>query len=128
MVVEKKSERIICTSFCNGRRHDFRLWKESRTHVHPTLLLQTDTGYLGLSKLHPNSSQPKKRSKKHPLTRGDRRKNREISRSRVLAENVIRKLKIFRIFSERYRNRRKRFGLRINLIAALYNFNLSLPK
>ncbi len=30
-------------------------------------------------------------------------------------------LKTFRILSERYRNRRKRFGLRINLIAALVN-------
>ncbi|MCY7331297.1 MAG: IS5/IS1182 family transposase, partial [Pseudanabaena sp. CAN_BIN31] len=28
--------------------------------------------------------------------------------------------------SERYRNRRRRFGLRCNLIAAIYNFELSL--
>ena len=36
-------------------------------------------------------------------------------------ENVIRRLKIFRILSERYRHRRKRFGLRFNLIAGLHN-------
>jgi len=35
-------------------------------------------------------------------------------------------LKVFRILSERYRNRRKRFPLRFNLIAAIYNFELSL--
>jgi hypothetical protein len=29
--------------------------------------------------------------------------------------------------SERYRNRRKRFGLRLNLIAGLYNYELKLP-
>ena len=34
-------------------------------------------------------------------------------------------LKIFRILSERYRNRRKRFGLRFNLIAAIYNMELA---
>jgi hypothetical protein len=28
------------------------------------------------------------------------------------------------IVSERYRNRRKRFGLRFNLIAGIYNFEL----
>ncbi|MDR2437472.1 MAG: IS5/IS1182 family transposase, partial [Endomicrobium sp.] len=28
------------------------------------------------------------------------------------------------IISHRYRNRRKRFGLRFNLIAAIYNFEL----
>jgi len=42
-----------------------------------------------------------------------------------VVENVIRSLKIFRILSERYRNRRKRFSLRFNLIAGLYNFELN---
>jgi len=46
--------------------------------------------------------------------------------ARILAEHVIGKLKVFRILSERYRNRRKRFGLRFNLIAAIYNFELEL--
>lgn len=126
--MEKRSGKVICTAFCNGRKHDFRLWKESRTYVHPSLPVQTDTGYLGLNKFHLNSSQPKKRSKKNPLTKEDKRRNREISSSRVLAENVIRRLKIFKIFSERYRNRRRRFGLRTNLIAGLYNFNLNSLK
>jgi hypothetical protein len=34
-------------------------------------------------------------------------------------------VKIFRILAERYRNRRKRFGLRFNLIAALCNAELA---
>jgi hypothetical protein len=42
-------------------------------------------------------------------------------------EHVIRRLKIFRIFSSRYRNRRKRFGLRLNLIAGLLNYELAHP-
>jgi len=37
-----------------------------------------------------------------------------LSSSRVIGEHVNRSLKIFRILSERYRNRRKRFGLRAN--------------
>jgi len=40
-------------------------------------------------------------------------------------EHVIRRLKIFRIFSGRYRNRRKRFGWRLNLIAGLLNYELA---
>jgi len=40
----------------------------------------------------------------------------------VVAEPVNRQLKIFRILAERYRNRRKRFGLRFNLIAAIVYF------
>ncbi|PSO63326.1 MAG: IS5/IS1182 family transposase, partial [Cyanobacteria bacterium QH_6_48_35] len=34
-------------------------------------------------------------------------------------EHVITSLKIFRILSSRYRNRRKRFGLRVNLLAGV---------
>ena len=42
-----------------------------------------------------------------------------------MVENIIRHLKIFRIVAERYRNRRRRFALRFNLIAGLYNYELS---
>ncbi|MFP6841368.1 MAG: IS5/IS1182 family transposase, partial [Acinetobacter sp.] len=35
------------------------------------------------------------------------------------------RLKTFKIFAERYRNRGKRLGLRFNLIAGIYNLELS---
>jgi hypothetical protein len=79
-----------------------------------------------LDKLHDKSRTTKKRPKKGKLTRDEKRANRELSRRRIVVENVIRSLKIFRILLERYRNRRKRFSLRFNLIAGLYNFELSL--
>ncbi|MBI2759205.1 MAG: hypothetical protein HYX49_11075 [Chloroflexi bacterium] len=44
-----------------------------------------------------------------------------MAHKRILIEHVFRKLKVFRILSERYRNRRKKFTLRFNLIAAIYN-------
>ena len=80
-----------------------------------------DSGYLGLKKCHQNSRLPNKKSKRHPLTDEQRKDNRQLSRERFVIEHIIRSVKIFRILAERYRNRRKRFGLRFNLIAALYN-------
>ena len=47
-----------------------------------------------------------------------------LSSKRITNEHVIGKLKRFNILSYRYRNRRKRFGLRVNLISAIYNFEL----
>jgi hypothetical protein len=44
---------------------------------------------------------------------------------RVVNENVIGSLKRFKIISDRYRNRRKRFGLRFNLVAGIHNLELS---
>lgn len=88
--------------------------------------MKVDTGYQGIVKLHANSDIPKKRSKKNPLTKEDKKMNRKISGERVTVEHVIREIKIFKIIAERYRNRRKRFGLRVNLIAAFYNRSIDL--
>jgi hypothetical protein len=124
-VAEKKTRKIICTAFGKGRRHDFKLFKDSKTHIHPSTKCSVDTGYQGIAKLHSNVEIPKKRSKKNPLTIQDKERNKAISSERVSIENIIREIKIFRIIAEKYRNRRKKFGLRFNLIAAIYNLNLS---
>ena len=44
--------------------------------------------------------------------------------SSIVAENIIAMLKRFRILTEKYRNQRKRFSLRFNLIAGIYNYEL----
>jgi hypothetical protein len=67
---------------------------------------------------------PKKKTKKQPLNKEDKKKNRQLSSVRALNENVIGMIKRFKIIADRYRNRRKRFGLRFNLLAGIYNFEL----
>jgi IS5 family transposase len=126
VVVNGSSKQVMCTAHGRGRVHDFALYKQSQLELHENLELLADTGYQGISKLHGKSRTPKKRSKKRQLTKDERCANRELSRRRIVVENVIRSLKIFRILLERYRNRRKRFSLRFNLIAGLYNFELNL--
>jgi hypothetical protein len=75
--------------------------------------------------MHGNSALPRKRSKKRPLTAEDRAHNRSVSSQRALNENVFAAVKRFKITSDRYRNRRKRFGIRFSLIAGIYNFELT---
>lgn len=123
-MVDKKKKEIICTNFSNGKRHDFRLFKESGVHLHPNTKSLTDTGYQGIQKIHVKAELPKKKSKKEPLTKSDKKNNRALSSERVLNENVIGMVKRFKIIADRYRNRRKRFGLRFNLIAGIYNFEI----
>ena len=55
------------------------------------------------------------------MSREDKAYNRSLSKKRIGIEHVNGRLKVFRILSGRYRNRRRRFGLRCNLIAAIYN-------
>jgi hypothetical protein len=120
-VVDKLTRKIICTAFANGKRHDFRLFKDSKTHIQPKTLAELDTG---IKKIHANSILPKKRTKNNPLTHEDKAFNRAISSERVTNEHAIGFIKRFKIISERYRNRRKRFCLRFNLIAGICNFDL----
>lgn len=101
------------------------MFKESRTSIHPFTTYSVDTGYQGIAKIHNKVEIPKKKSKKNPLTRKDKKNNAHISSQRVTIENSIRELKIFRILAEKYRNRRRKYGLRFNLIAAIYNLNLN---
>jgi hypothetical protein len=74
--------------------------------------------------LHENSQTPFKQSKYHALTKREKLSNWRLARKRIVIEHIFRKLKVFRILSERYRNRRKRFAVRFNLIAAIYNLEL----
>jgi len=125
VIIAKSSLEILATAFTRGSTHDFRLFKESKIRIAEGILCLADSGYQGLAECHANSKTPKKRSKYHPLTPEQKRSNRKLARQRIFVEHVIGKLKIFRILSERYRNRRKRFRLRFNLIAAIYNLELS---
>jgi len=101
------------------------LFKESKTYIHPTIKLLTDTGYQGIARIHCNAALPKKKSKKHPLTKEERKHNQQLAKERAVNENIIGMLKRFKIIADKYRNRRKRFGLRFNLIAGLYNWELT---
>ena len=122
--MDKNTKKIICTNFTKGKMHDFRLFKNSKVHFKNDTKSLVDTGYTGIKKIHANSEVPKKRSKKNPLTKEDKKYNQKVSSDRVLNENVIGAIKTFRIIADKYRNRRKRFGLRFNLISGIYNYEL----
>jgi DDE superfamily endonuclease len=124
LIANLKTEEILATDFGNGSEHDSQLFKSSRCIISQQTCVLADAGYQGLTGLHPNSQTPVKKSKLHPLSQEEKAGNRAWSRKRILVENIIRRLKIFHILSERYRNRRKRFGLRFNLIAAISNLEL----
>jgi hypothetical protein len=120
-VVDKKSKRILYVLVGKGREHDFKLFKRCGVKFHELTELLADRGYQGLQHFHSNAQTPKRKPPKQPLSKEAKRANRELASLRITVEHVIRDLKIFRILKETYRNRRKRFGLRLNLIAALCN-------
>jgi len=124
ILVDYPSRSIICTAFAKGRTHDWKLLLESGVSFPKGLWILADSGYQGLQDITGNALIPKKKPKGGTLTEQEKRYNRMFASIRVRVENVLAWLKRFRILAERYRNRRRRFGLRFNLIAGLYNYEL----
>jgi hypothetical protein len=73
-------------------------------------------------KFHKNSCVPKKKPKGGVLSVVEKVVNRCLARVRILVEHLNAKIKVFKITANRYRNRRKRFGLRMALICGVINF------
>lgn len=126
MIVDANSLSIIAVAHGKGREHDFKVFKRSWGKCTDEIELLGDSAYQGVLKFHLNARTPFKRSKKKPLTNEQKGLNHALSSRRVGVENVIRRLKVFRVLKETYRHRRKRFGLRVSLIAGLYNADLGI--
>ncbi len=124
LVIDLATFEIRCVVNGSGRRHDYKLFIDSKVRFHPETESLEDSGYQGITKLHRNCRLPKKKPKLGKLTPEDKHYNRSLASRRIAIEHVNRRLKVFRILSQRYRNRRKRFGLRCHLIAGIYNYDL----
>lgn len=121
LIIERETRAIICTFFGTGRQHDFKVFQASGIHFHADTKSLQDKGYQGIQKLHHQSELPIKKPQGDQLTQADKAYNRALARERIGIEHVNRRLKTFRLLAGCYRNRRRRYGLRCNLIAALYN-------
>jgi DDE superfamily endonuclease len=132
-----ESEEIICVDLSNGKKHDFRLYKESKIyHYSNGILQQADTAYKSKDYpdiITPHKKAPKKRkTKENPkpetthLSDEQKEFNHALSSKRCRIENKICEIKLFKIHAERYRNRRKKVGLRFNLTCGLINFQKKL--
>jgi len=107
-----------------GKTHDFKLFKDEFIGIDELIQILADSGYQGIVDFHANSKTPIKKRKNQELTEEEKRYNRELSRVRILIENVNRRIKRFKIMSDRYRNKRKRYGLRMTIMCGLHNMDL----
>ncbi|WP_152408918.1 IS5 family transposase [Streptococcus pneumoniae] len=116
--------RIVSLDITVNYCHDMKLFKMSRRNIGQAGKILTDSDYQGPMKIYPQAQTPRKASKLKPLTAEDKACNHALSKDRSKVENILAKVKTFKMFSTTYRNHRKRFGLRMNLIAGIINHEL----
>jgi transposase len=109
-----------------GKTHDFKLFKDEFIGIDELILLLADSGYQGIVAFHQNSKTPIKKRKNKELTPEEKEYNRQLSRLRIVIENMNRRIKRFKIMCDRYRNKRKRHGLRMTILCGLHNMDLGI--
>jgi len=121
--VDRKTEKIICTEIFNGKAHDGTIFKTT-LRILKRILVLADSGYRGIQKVHANSKFPLRHKEDKAQMSDVERKiyNKSIASPRMKNEHIVGRTKRFGIARERYRNRRKRFGLRYNLICGIVNY------
>ena len=116
---------ILSVRCARGTTHDFKILKQSGLEINPAARIKTDKGFIGIKELYPNSQVPHKSSKHHPLTREQKRENRQLAQERIVIEHRNRECKIFRICKERYRGKHKNYEKTWKLVSAIVNLKLS---
>lgn len=106
-----------------GSVHDFTLCKETLLLVVLLLavIILADSGYQGIQSYYWWSLIPIKKSKGQELLDAEKAFNRELSRRRIVIENINAEIKVFKIMSYPYRNRRQSHLLRTKLVCAILN-------
>ena len=124
-IIHYKTQQILSLYGCHGAIHDFKLFKCHLNQIPMGAFILVDKGYQGIDTVYSNSLLPLKANKRGNLHSELKKYNREINKRRIGIEHVFGRLKTFKILAGRYRNRGKRLGLRFNLIAGIYNRELS---
>ena len=122
MFVDMLDKRILAVAHGKGREHDFAIFKRVFRPVDPDVCFLGDSGFQGIYLIHKNSWIPHKKPKGGKLTKLQKAENKLLSSYRACVEHAIRYTKRFKILSSRYRNKRKRRGLRVSLLSGICNF------
>ncbi len=112
-----------------GRKHDKRAADEDAFTFPPGSTLEQDSGFQGYAPSGVTTTQqPKKKPRGGELTDEEKATNRSHSQSRIEVEHVIAGVKVFRIVSHVFRNRKSNFSdLVMETACALHNLRCDFP-
>jgi len=124
IIANAETKEILAIAQACGSTHDFKLFKNTFSGIDEAIQVLADSGFQGILEFHQNSLTPIKKSKNKSLSPEAKAFNHNLSKRRIVIENINRRIKRFDIFSDRYRNKRKRHGLRMTILCAIHNMDL----
>ena len=126
LMVNQQGKILYKTRCKTGRNHDYRIYKTNRPKTPKDVENAFDLGFLGVEKDFPEqiSSLPFKSKRSKPLPVEEKEYNRIHARARVVVEHVICRIKKFRIMSDVFRNRLKRYNRISDIVTGLVNYRV----
>jgi transposase len=123
ILVNTVTRLIYDVDQAQGSVHDFTLCKTSLLvlAVCLSVIILADSGYNGIQRHYVWSLIPIKKPKGSELSDEEKAFNRELSRRRIVIENINAEIKVFKIMSHTYRNRRCSHLSRTRLVCAILN-------
>jgi hypothetical protein len=122
--MDGQTGQVISVHEAHGSEHDFEIFKRSGVVFSKDVLAVADKAYLGIHELHPFSVLPVKKPRNGELSTEQKAFNRSVSSYRMRVEHVNRRIKLFKMFQHRYRNKQRKHHMRISLVCGIYNYEL----
>jgi hypothetical protein len=117
---------IAISSTVPGAVHDFALFRQKKPFPTDTRII-ADSGYQGIAKLCPLSWIPHKKPKHDALDVVELLCNRAHAIIRVCVENILAKIKAFKLLSGRYPNRPAKYNRDFRMVATIVNLESRRP-
>jgi hypothetical protein len=119
---------IIHKSGCKkGRRHDYDIYKKNHSVTPKQVLNVFDLGYLGVEKDFPEqlSSLPKRKKRNQgELSQQEKETNKSHSKRRIVIEHTICRVKKYRIMSDVFRNKLRKYDKISDIVSSLVNYRV----
>ena len=122
IVVAPDGELMAVSQTVPGSRHDKKLYEESAVgnKLNDDEAMMGDSGFQGIQQEH-RALLPHKKPKGGKLTQEQKDYNRRVSQVRVVVENTLAQIKIFRVAAEVYRHAREGYNAIFCIVAVLIN-------
>ena len=109
-----------------GRRHDYRIYRKNHPELPDEVTSMFDLGFVGVEKDYPEqkSSLPIKKEKGYELTTQEKEYNHNHSAKRIVIEHVICRIKKYKIMSDIFRNKLRKYDRISDIVSGLVNYRI----
>ena len=109
-----------------GRKHDYAIYKKNHPVIPKEVVNVVDLGYLGVETDFPEqlSALPYKKKRNQFLSDDEKEYNKIHSKKRIIVEHTISRLKKYRIMSDIFRNKLRKYNKVSDIVSGLVNYRI----